>query len=427
MQVPGAKYFGLRMKHVAAPRDKSSCLDAAFEFEEPYGARYFPRDSIDGLLVGLPRAVWRWPGQLDKQRFDKAAAWKFTCTDCSEQMIHYKILGGRLYVSNSVRPPEFYRANVEEMLNVLLYLFPMPDMEFLVFIGDGCVAMPVLQWNVCFHHGHPGFTMPTYSAWARAMGRSQMAAYHSCLQQRYPAHRRKPLAVWRGANTNTFGKITEDNYMRAVRVQLHLLGRNHSDVLDARIYKLVPENTGDFIRGFLNDLGPQMPSEDYNRYCVIIDVDGNGWSDRFGTALIHYPTPVLKMASNYSAFFEHLYAPGVAIEQFSPDLSDLLGAVQHMVADCKRGGSRSYGQRLARTMQATSRALMDQIGVAEAMAYSLLTYKNLTSWPLDPSTEGFSEVDPSCCKHAKLPALFARAVSRRLIDGRVPAAAGALV
>jgi hypothetical protein len=36
--------------------------------------------------------------------------------------------------------------------------------------------------------------------------------------------------------------------------------------------------------------------EDFNNFALIVDVDGNGWSDRM-RLLAHYNTPVLKQAS----------------------------------------------------------------------------------------------------------------------------------
>jgi hypothetical protein len=35
--------------------------------------------------------------------------------------------------------------------------------------------------------------------------------------------------------------------------------------------------------------------EDFNKYGIILDVDGNGWSNRFAM-LAHYNTPILKQA-----------------------------------------------------------------------------------------------------------------------------------
>lgn len=38
-----------------------------------------------------------------------------------------------------------------------------------------------------------------------------------------------------------------------------------------------------------------MPLEDANRYALLLDVDGNGWSDRY-RLLAHFNTPLLKQA-----------------------------------------------------------------------------------------------------------------------------------
>lgn len=46
-----------------------------------------------------------------------------------------------------------------------------------------------------------------------------------------------------------------------------------------------------------------------------MDLDGNGWSDRYAR-LVAFPTPILKQATNHTAFFEHLLAPGHALEHF---------------------------------------------------------------------------------------------------------------
>jgi hypothetical protein len=54
----------------------------------------------------------------------------------------------------------------------------------------------------------------------------------------------------------------------------------------------------------------------------VLDIDGNGWSDRY-RLLAHANTPVLKQASNLTAFFEHLAAPGLVVQHYSHDLSDL--------------------------------------------------------------------------------------------------------
>jgi hypothetical protein len=43
--------------------------------------------------------------------------------------------------------------------------------------------------------------------------------------------------------------------------------------------------------------GSRLALEEFNHYALILDVDGNGWSDRY-RLLAHMNTPVLKQASN---------------------------------------------------------------------------------------------------------------------------------
>lgn len=195
---------------------------------------------------------------------------------------------------------------------------------------------------------------------------------------------------------------------QAFRIRLHQFSRNHTDVLDVRIAN--PLNCDEFVKDQIKDTGSWIGFEEFNQYCAILDLDGNGWSDRFGQ-LVHFNTPILKLASNHTGFFEHLFAPDVAIGQFH-DLSDLERKAREMVDDCQAGGVST--RRLARTMQATSRVLMDQVGIAQAFAYTLHVYKNLSDWTLDASLQGFKAVNVSCCTHAKVPDGLAADISARV-------------
>ena len=149
-------------------------------------------------------------------------------------------------------------------------------------------------------------------------------------------------------------------------------------------------------------------------YCVVMDLDGNGWSDRFMSSLIHFPTPVLKLATNRTAFFEHMYPPGLPFEQLHPQMDGIMDVIRRMVTDCKTRGEKSAVNEMARQMQRTSALYLDQIGISEALAYTLLTYKNLTSWAFDASVDGFREINMTCCWYVSVPPRFATEVSRRL-------------
>lgn len=76
--------------------------------------------------------------------------------------------------------------------------------------------------------------------------------------------------------------------------------------------------------------GNNIPLEDFNNYSVLLDMDGNAWSDRF-RIFSHFNTPIMKQASNLTAFHEHIMAPGVVVEQFASDLHDLPIRVQQVL------------------------------------------------------------------------------------------------
>lgn len=80
--------------------------------------------------------------------------------------------------------------------------------------------------------------------------------------------------------------------------------------------------THNYVLSVHTPAGPPLPLESFNRYSLVLDIDGNGWSDRY-RLLAHANTPVLKQASNLTAFFEHLAAPGAVVQHYAADLSDL--------------------------------------------------------------------------------------------------------
>ncbi|GIL66557.1 hypothetical protein Vafri_20053 [Volvox africanus] len=459
--VPGG-YFAIKSAGHDALQGRQradlSCHEFARSVPEPYSDRYLPKTSLPSIKDddGVLRAYWQWNGSISRADFERAKLRKIG-GPCF--LNHYRIQKGRLFIEKgaSLRVPETrkdFQLAFEEMLNVVLYLYPsMPDMEFLLFWSDDCVnGLPVLAPNVCRQYANAGFTLPSNSVLRASLGQVQMAAYHSCLWNRYPPHARKPLAVWRGTLTGSV-QVPKEQLKSITRVKLHLLSENHSNIIDAKINRFpswIPEDLRSLIH-----LGDHIHSEDYNSYSAIIDVDGNGWSDRFGNSLIHYATPIIKMATNRTAFFEHLFAPGKTFLQFGPSMEDLVDKAGKLVSDVQHLGGKSEYFDMVRAMQGTSQILMDHVGIAEAFAYLLLKYWSLVTWTLedshdpghrsllDPTKEqndgpgrgdgdgltvsgsssaaaisaevnGFEEVAVKCCSFTHLPAEFATAVTMRL-------------
>lgn len=99
--------------------------------------------------------------------------------------------------------------------------------------------------------------------------------------------------------------------------------------------------------------GPELPLEAFNRYALLLDIDGNAWSDRY-RLLVHFNTPVLKQASNLTAFFEHVMAPGVAMEQYAVDLSDLPTRARELLGEMQSQPGRLIrmaGEEIVRSAQ----------------------------------------------------------------------------
>ncbi len=50
----------------------------------------------------------------------------------------------------------------------------------------------------------------------------------------------------------------------------------------------------------LQPLGDRVPLEDNNKAAVVMDFDGNGWSDRL-TMMVHFPTVIFKQVRAWCA------------------------------------------------------------------------------------------------------------------------------
>jgi hypothetical protein len=116
----------------------------------------------------------------------------------------------------------------------------------------------------------------------------------------------------------------------------------------------------------------------------------------------------------HAGYFEHLVAPGLIVEHYANDLSDLLLRAKQLLAE----GATSTGQqrlkRLAEQQQALAHYHLNHVAVAAAMASAITQVSALSRWKV-VSEQGYERVAWSkCCTHAKsLPAEFVAAVRAR--------------
>ncbi|KAJ9516632.1 hypothetical protein QJQ45_015187, partial [Haematococcus lacustris] len=202
---------------------------------------------------------------------------------------------------------------------------------------------------------------------------------------------------------------------QANRLRLHQMMKEagpHFDVKLSAALNCVPS-----VAARLQPLGGYLPLEANNQATVILDVDGNGWSDRFAR-LMHYNTPILKQASKFHAFFEHLVDPGLAIELFANDLSDTKGeALLKEWLGSKQRLQEEVRQRQGLALHLLNQGLtlvLRQVAVVEAMAYALNVYASKLTWA--PGVElGFEAVPWSlaCQQNSMMPREMCSAAAAR--------------
>lgn len=180
---------------VPAPSPRSdSCLHVAKAVEEPYTSKYWPRKELrlQYPWTEVKRAYWQYGKNIIKAEFDDSKN-KQGCIGCVSPF-HYKVINGRLYVDVACEHSCPGRSQaIEELLRVTMYLYRIPDMEFLLQYGDGCTNYaPTIGFSTC---RGSGFTMPSFGVWGTSLGPVQMATYHTCLNQRWVAILTLPVQI----------------------------------------------------------------------------------------------------------------------------------------------------------------------------------------------------------------------------------------
>lgn len=134
-----------------------------------------------------------------------------------------------------------------------------------------------------------------------------------------------------------------------------------------------------------------------NEYAVVLCTDDETMCSRLGQFL-SYNTPVLKQASVIQEYFGHLLEPGVHLETFNQDLSDLVPYLASMIIDSESWWSRRKLLEMVSNMHGFAREHTSHLGVVRAAAYALNIYASKLAWDTHLE-EGYKEVPKSlCCK-----------------------------
>ncbi|GMH37143.1 hypothetical protein BSKO_05016 [Bryopsis sp. KO-2023] len=382
---------------------QKGCRSVARGVVEPYTADYQLRDQeID---LGGPRyAAFKWDGKIERKDFDAAA-------DIRSSRIMFKILNSTLYVKptqdRNGSEEKRYVKMIEQLL-MAIHIYRIPDMDFLVDVSDSLECNhPAFTYSVNIRCERGGFAFPSDGAYGVALGGDQLDLLYECLDAHFPYDARITKGVWRGSTTGP--PMNEENYKENRRVRLSLLARNRTDIMDVGLYAY-SQVTSD-VKKLLTEaipLVPRIPMEHYNNYTLILDLDGNGWSDRLST-LISYNTPLFKQTTNYQDYFGHLLQPGVHIETFNESLVDVVPRLEELLEEYRSSPRRL--REMANKMHQFTKEHASHLGLVRAVAYGLNMYASKLTWKTELES-GFVEVKKSkCChKNPTFPAQFLKAV-----------------
>lgn len=194
-----------------------------------------------------------------------------------EFMLYCSIRNSRIRFHHSPKQLLHYRLHVLKLyFKFLCTHYQLPDLDFGINYGDcvECVppeiSLPVLTFAKKNTSKGP-ILIPDFE---------MIEGYQSLDQEldqginEVPWDEKKNMSFWRGSSTG--GTYNIENYKTMPRVQLSYMSLKHSELVDARISKLV-QCTEEISRKLHEEklVGAASPIRDHLKYKYLIDIDGN--------------------------------------------------------------------------------------------------------------------------------------------------------
>ena len=169
--------------------------------------------------------------------------------------------------------------------------------------GDGCGCtnknkdyrfLPKLTWSFPIPpiEGCNTLGVPGYRAWQTSLPMKSEAHWDLAFQrndEKYPWSKKKKKALWRGGTTGRAklieGKKGEYDFFSLPRTMLVQKSIENPHIIDAAFHKMTQHFAKRKDLEKMTRIAPGVPMEEFMKYRAIIDIDGNGWSSRYGELL----------------------------------------------------------------------------------------------------------------------------------------------
>ncbi len=208
---------------------------------------------------------------------------------------------------------------LKRAITKILSITALPDIDLLVFFGDGIHETPPLP-TLCFSKDKNcknAILIPDPESLAG------LVDFHQAVHSYDIAFDKKsPLAFWRGATTG--GNYTLNNWKNFTRSKAVLFSLKNPDLLDAKFTTAIGNHSKD-LRVLLKKLGAFSKFTDLKdqlKYKYLLDLDGNCCAySRFNWILLSNSV-CLKHQSNYEQWYYDALTPFKHYIPFASDFSD---------------------------------------------------------------------------------------------------------
>ena len=242
-------------------------------------------------------------------------------------LIKFAIKDNSLNVSPTPPGLEIRVFHTAKAISEVLKRAKLPDMEFIITMHDALdrekLSAPVFAFAKNPSEAPHVVLMPDFEALS---GNADSLKEIAIGASQYPWHKKKNLAVWRGATTG--GIFTTDNFLEFPRSQMITMSLKHPKLINARYTSLVQCNDCDVLkRKYTGYFGESFPIRDHLRYKYQLLVDGN--SCAYGRAYwqLFSQCVVFKQESPAVQWYYRCLQPYVHYVPVKKDLSDLPEAV----------------------------------------------------------------------------------------------------
>ncbi|EGD76818.1 hypothetical protein PTSG_08166 [Salpingoeca rosetta] len=297
------------------------------DFEYNYGCDVSdPANQIEADLAPFA-------GGISKELIDETMKMLDRNESC---YVHYVIRNGRIF-GQGHGPMQGFKSMMDDMLLSLASKTPLPDVEFVLNLGDWPLAFhasahgekmrpyPVFSW--CSSTNHSDIVLPTYKMTTATIFGKNME------QIQVVDGKAGKFADWQSKRGVAFFRGRPSNQ---ARVDAMLMSKERPDLVDARITKnqfnyFPNEEARREHRAFEAKYGKKaelQPIDTFFRNKYLLNIDGTVAAYRLATTLAGTST-LFKQESDYYEHFYNALEPWVHYVPVERNLSDLFDRVEY--------------------------------------------------------------------------------------------------